>query len=168
MAVGVYSQDSLQSLRFAIARLLVAMSLGVIFMAIMAFALPGMTLWRSNSLYAMGLAFVYLAMARAVLGSLVGGTAFKRRLLVLGAGKRAQRIKDLEAKPGSGFVVVGFISLDQSKRVIPEAIERSAIYNLADYVEKLATSEVVLALEERRNALPIGRFVADQNNRRAC
>lgn len=155
MAVGVYSQDSLQSLRFAIARLLVAISLGVIFMSMMAFALPGMTLWRSNSLYAMGLAFVYLAMARALLGSLVGGTAFKRRLLVLGAGKRAQRIKDLEAKPGSGFVVVGYIALDQSKRVIPEAIDRAAIYNLADYVEKLATSEVVLALEERRNALPL-------------
>jgi sugar transferase (PEP-CTERM system associated) len=155
MAVGVYSQESLQSLRFAIARLLVAVSLGVIFMAIMAFALPGMTLWRSNSLYAMCLAFIYLAMARAVLGSLVGGASFKRRLLVLGAGKRAQRIKDLEAKPGSGFVVVGFISLDQSKRVIPEAIDRAAIYNLADYVEKLATSEVVLALEERRNALPL-------------
>ncbi len=53
MAVGVYSAEALQSLRFAIARLLVAVSLGVIFMAIMAFALPGMTLWRSNSLYAM-------------------------------------------------------------------------------------------------------------------
>jgi sugar transferase (PEP-CTERM system associated) len=155
IAVGVYSPESLQSLRFAIARLLVAVSLGVIFMAIMAFALPGMTLWRSNSLYAMGLSFVYLAMARALLGSVVGGTAFKRRLLVLGAGKRAQRIKDLEAKRGSGFVVVGFISLDQTKKVIPEAIDRAAIYNLADFVEKLATSEVVLALEERRNALPL-------------
>jgi sugar transferase (PEP-CTERM system associated) len=155
MAVGVYSPESLQSLRFAIARLLVSVSLGVIFMAIMAFALPGMTLWRSNSLYAMGLSFVYLAMARALLGSLVGGTAFKRRLLVLGAGKRAQRIKDLEAKRGSGFVVVGFISLDPAKKVVPEAIDRSAIYNLADFVEKLATSEVVLALEERRNALPL-------------
>lgn len=155
MAVGVYSPESLQSLRFAIARLLVSVSLGVIFMAIMAFALPGMTLWRSNSLYAMGLSFVYLALARSLLGSLVGGAAFKRRLLVLGAGKRAQRIKDLEAKRGSGFVVVGYISLDSAKKVIPEAIDRAAIYNLADYVEKLATSEVVLALEERRNALPL-------------
>jgi sugar transferase (PEP-CTERM system associated) len=156
IAVGVYSPESLQSLRFAIARLLVAVSLGVIFMAIMSFATPpGMTLWRSNSLYAMGLSFLYLAMARALLGSVVGGTAFKRRLLVLGAGKRAQRIKDLEVKRGSGFVVVGFISLDQTKKTIPEAIDRAAIYNLADFVEKLATSEVVLALEERRNALPL-------------
>jgi hypothetical protein len=44
MAVGVYSAEALQSLRFAVARLIVAVSLGVIFMAIMAFALPGMTL----------------------------------------------------------------------------------------------------------------------------
>jgi sugar transferase (PEP-CTERM system associated) len=155
MAVGVYGPDALQSLRFAIARLLVAVSLGVIFQSVMAFALPGMTLWRSNSLYAMVLAFIFLAVSRAFLGTLVGGESFKRRLLVLGAGRRAQRIKDLEAKPGSGFVVVGFIAMDENKRVIPEAINRGAIYNLADYVVKLGTSEVVLALEERRNALPL-------------
>lgn len=155
MAVGVYGSDALQSLRFAVARLLVAVSLGVIFQSIMAFMVPGATLWRSNSLYAMGLAFVFLVVSRAILGSLVGGQRFKRRLLVLGAGPRAQRIKDLEAKAGSGFVVVGFIAMDEAKRVIPEAINRSAIYNLADYVVKFGTSEVVLALEERRNALPL-------------
>lgn len=155
VSVGVYSQESLQSLRFAVARLIVAVSLGVIFMAIMAFAMPGMTLWRSNSLYAMGLAFGYLALSRLILGRLIGGESFKRRLLVLGAGKRAQRIKDLEARAGSGFMVVGFIAMDEAKRIIPEAINRSAIYNLADFVVRLGASEVVLALEERRNALPL-------------
>ncbi len=155
MAVGVYGPDALQSLRFAVARLLVAVSLGVIFQSVMAFAMPGITLWRSNSLYAMVLAFVFLATSRAVLGTLVGGEGFKRRLLVLGAGKRAQRIKELEAKPGSGFVVVGYIAMNENKRVIPEAINRDAIYNLADFVVKMGASEVVLALEERRNAIPL-------------
>ena len=155
MAVGVYGPDALQSLRFAIARLLVAVSLGVIFQSVMAFIMPGITLWRSNSLYAMVLAFVYLAASRAMLGTLIGGEAFKRRLLVLGAGKRAQRIKELEAKPGAGFVVVGYIAMNENKRVIPEAINREAIYNLADFVVKMGASEVVLALEERRNAIPL-------------
>ncbi len=155
MAVGVYGPDALQSLRFAIARLLVAVSLGVIFQSVMAFAMPGMTMWRSNSLYAMVLAFVFLATSRALLGTLVGGEGFKRRLLVLGAGKRAQRIKELEAKPGSGFVVVGYIAMNENKRVIPEAINRDAIYNLADFVVKMGASEVVLAIEERRNAIPL-------------
>ena len=156
MAVGVYSSEALQSLRFSIARLLVAVSLGVIFQSVMGFMMPGMTLWRSNSLYAMGLAFVYLAFSRALLGSLIGGEAFKRRVLILGAGKRAQRIKELEAQQGSGFIVVGYIAMNENKRVIPEAINRDAIYNLADFVVKMGASEVVLALEERRNAIPLG------------
>ncbi|APG62954.1 sugar transferase [Sphingorhabdus lutea] len=155
IAVGVYSTESLQSLRFAIARMLVAVSLGVIFMAIMAFAIPGMTLWRSNSIYAMGLAFAFVAATRILLGGLIGTEAFKRRLIILGAGARAQRIKELESQPGSGFVVVGYIGMTNGEKVIPEAIDRGAIYNLADYVVKLGASEVVLALEERRNALPL-------------
>lgn len=159
MAVGVYSPQALQSLRFSIARLMVAISLGVIFQSVMAFMLPGITLWRSNSLYAMGLAFVFLALSRAFLGSILGGEGFKRRLLILGAGKRAQRIKDLESKSGSGFVVVGYIAMNENKRMIPEAIDRDAIYNLSDFVVKMGASEVVLALEERRNAIPLQDLV---------
>ena len=155
MAVGVYSPEALQSLRFSVARLLVAVSLGVIFQSVMGFMMPGMTLWRSNSLYAMGLAFLYLAASRALLGSLIGAEAFKRRVLILGAGKRAQRIKDLEAQKGAGFIIVGYIAMNENKRVIPDAINRDAIYNLADFVVKLGASEVVLALEERRNAIPL-------------
>lgn len=155
ISVGVYGADALQSVPFAIARLLVAVSLGVIFQAMMAIIFPGITWWHSISLCAMVLAFLFLAISRVVLGSIAGGQSFKRRLLVLGAGKRAQRIKDLESKRGSGFLVAGFISMDEDKRIIPEAINRSAISNLADYVVNLGTSEIVLALEERRNALPV-------------
>ncbi|MEJ7927398.1 TIGR03013 family XrtA/PEP-CTERM system glycosyltransferase [Sphingobium sp. AN641] len=155
IAVGVYGTESLQSIRYALARLMVAISLGVIFLSVMHFLLPSMTLWRSNSLYAMGLAFCLLVAVRLLLGSMLGGEAFKRRLIVLGAGNRANRIKDLELRPGSGFLVVGYIGMSDGPHVVPEAINRSAIYNLADFVVKLGASEVVLALEERRNALPL-------------
>jgi uncharacterized Fe-S cluster-containing protein len=39
--------------------------------------------------------------------------------------------------------------------VVEEAIPRTAIHNLKRHVENLGVSEVVLALEERRNALPL-------------
>src|SRR3546814_1814887 len=45
--------------------------------------------------------------------------------------------------------------MNEANRIIPEAIARDAIYNLADHVVLLNASEVVLALEERRNALPL-------------
>src|SRR3546814_4757015 len=47
------------------------------------------------------------------------------------------------------------IAMNDGAKVIPEAIDRSAIYNLSDFVVRLGASEVVLALEERRNALPL-------------
>ena len=155
IAVGVYGTEALQSIRYAFARLLVAVSLGVIFLSVLYFLLPGMTLWRSNSLYAMGLAMGLLVAIRLLLGSMLGGEAFKRRLVVLGAGNRANRIRDLEQRKGSGFLVVGFIAMNDGPQVIPEAINRDAIFNLADFVVRLNASEVVLALEERRNSLPL-------------
>lgn len=155
IAVGVYGVEALQSIRFAFARLLVAVSLGVIFLSVLYFLLPGMTLWRSNSLYAMGLAMGLLVLVRLLLGSILGGEAFKRRLVVLGAGNRANRIKELEHKRGAGFLVVGFIAMNDGPQVIPEAINRDAVFNLSDFVVRLNASEVVLALEERRNAIPM-------------
>jgi sugar transferase (PEP-CTERM system associated) len=155
IAVGVYGPEALQSIRYALARLLVAISLGVLFLSVMHFLLPDMTLWRSNSLYAMGLSIVLLLAIRILLGSMLGGEGFKRRLVVLGAGNRANRIRDLEQRRGSGFLVVGFIAMNDGAQVVSEAINRSAIYNLADFVVRMGASEVVLALEERRNALPL-------------
>jgi sugar transferase (PEP-CTERM system associated) len=159
IAVGVYSIDSLLSLRFAAARLLVAISLGVIFLSVMSFVLPGMTLWRSNSLYAMGFAFVALITIRALLGTLLGGEGFKRRVLVLGAGPRALRIRNLATEPGAGFIVVGHVAMNDCESVIPTAINRVHIESLPEHATLLNASEVVLALEERRNALPLDDLI---------
>ncbi len=159
IAVGVYGIDALLSLRFAAARLLVAVSLGLIFLSLMFFALPGMTLWRSNSLYAMVFAFILLVLARALFGNLLGSDGFKRRLLVLGAGPRALRIRQLAAEDGVGFIVIGHVAMNDCEPVIPTAINREHIENLAQHVTLLNASEVVLALEERRNAFPLSDLI---------
>lgn len=159
VAVGVYGIDSLLSLRFAAARLLVAISLAVILLSMMFFMLPGTTLWRSNSLYAMILAFSLLMLARFVFGKLLGSEGFKRRVLVLGAGRRAERVRKLATERGAGFVVVGHVAMNDCDPVIPTAINRMHIDNLAEHATLLNASEVVLALEERRNALPLNDLI---------
>lgn len=159
LAVGVYSAEALQSLRFAAARLLVAISLGVILLSVLYFMLPGTTLWRSNSLYAMVLSFGMLMAMRVALQRLFGGEAFKRRVLILGAGQRALRISKLAERDGAGFVVVGHVEMSEGQSVIPTAIARAHIDNLADHVVRLSASEVVLAIEERRNAMPLADLI---------
>ncbi len=155
IAVGVYGPKALLSLRYAGARLLVAISLGIIALAVIDFILPGMTSWRSLLFYVMGLAIIVLVADRVLLSSFLGSSAFRRRVMVLGAGDRAQRLRELGDRPESGFVIVSYISMNDEQRVVEEAIARSAIHDLGRFVENLGVSEVVLALQERRNSLPL-------------
>lgn len=154
-AVGVYGSEALRSMRFATARLLVAISLGIIALAFVDFLFGGHNFWRSVLAYAMAGSIIVLVMNRLVVGGILGAAAFRRRVLVLGAGHRADRLRKLSERPESGFVIVGFVAMTESEPVVEEAISRSAIHNLTRYVENLGVSEVVLALEERRNSLPL-------------
>ncbi len=155
IAVGVYGSDALRSMRFATARLLVAISLGVIGLAFVDFLLGAHNFWRSTLAYTMGIAIVLLVLNRLVIGGLLGNAAFRRRVLVLGAGARADRLRKLSERPESGFVIVGYVAMTDSPPVVEESIARGAINNLTRHVENLDVTEVVLALEERRNALPL-------------
>jgi len=155
VAVGVYGPESLRSMRFAAARLLVAISLGVIALSFVDFIVGGQNFWRSTLAYSMAFAIGLLIANRLLLSGFLGTSAFRRRVLVLGAGNRAKRLRDLGERPESGFVIVGYIGMSENRPMIEEAIPRAAINNLTRYVENLGVSEVVLALEERRNALPL-------------
>ena len=155
VAVGAYSAGKLHSMRYAAARLLVAISLGVIVQSVIFFLVPAITLWRSNLLYAMVVAMALLMGLRALLGRAIGSDAFRRRVVVLGAGPRAARLRDLCELPGAGCTVAGFVAMSESGRVIADAVRREDIANLAEHVVALGATEVVLAIEERRNALPL-------------
>lgn len=155
VAVGVYGSDALRSMRYAGARLLVAISLGIIALSVVYFLVPGRTLWRSTLFYAMLIAIALLLVARLVLGAVLGASAFRRRILVLGAGARAERLRALADRPEAGFTIAGFVAMSAQPPVVAGAVHRDTIANLKSHVEALRVSEVVLALEERRNALPL-------------
>jgi sugar transferase (PEP-CTERM system associated) len=155
MATGMYGNEGLRSMRFATARLLAAISLGVIFLSVLGFLLPTATLWRANSLYAMIFAITVLFVIRLALTQSSGTEAFRRRILVLGAGPRAARLAALADAPGSGLEMVGFVAMSAAEKTVTGAVPRDDIPNLSDHVVALRAGEVVLALEERRNALPL-------------
>ena len=155
VAVGAYGVASFLSLRFAAARLAVALLIGVSCLSILFFLIPPLALWRSNLAYATLIAGLLLVIVRGLVGQLVGGDLLKRRILVLGAGVQADRIRQLGERPGANVIVAGFIAMRDGEAVVPGAIPRAAIPNLAAHVLDHQVGEVVLALEERRNALPL-------------
>jgi sugar transferase (PEP-CTERM system associated) len=155
VAVGGYGVASFLSLRFAAARLGVAVVLGTVFLSLIYFFTPSLSFWRSNLAYSMLIAMALLVSVRALLGRSLGGERFKRRVVVLGAGARAARLRDLSEEPGVNFIAAGFVAMGEVAPAVAGAVSRDDVPNLAAHVLDLGATEVVLALEERRNALPL-------------
>jgi sugar transferase (PEP-CTERM system associated) len=155
VAVGVYAVQALQSVRFAVARLLVAVALSILLLSLLFFMLPTVTFWRSSLLYATFLALGFMIAVRVLLRNVLGGPRFRRRVLVLGAGARAARVEALARWPGAGFAVVGFVAMNDGPSAVASATNRADIASLPKHLLQLGAVEVVLALEERRNSLPL-------------
>lgn len=155
VGVGVYGPNALRSLRFASARLLVSISLGILVLVAIDFVVKTEAFWRSTLFYGMFFAIGMMLIDRLLLNSFLGSSAFRRRVMVLGAGDRAQRLRELCQRSETGFVIVSYISMSGAEKVVEEAIAREAIHDLGRFVENLGVSEVVLAIQERRNALPL-------------
>jgi sugar transferase (PEP-CTERM system associated) len=155
VAVGVYAVQALQSVRFAVARLLVAVALSILLLSLLFFILPTVTFWRSSLLYATFLALGFMIFVRVLLRDVLGGPHFRRRVLVLGAGPRAARVEALARWSGAGFAVVGFVAMNDGPPAVASATNRADIPSLPRHLLKLGAVEVVLALEERRNSLPL-------------
>ena len=143
VAVGVYGIQAIRSVRFAVARLLVAVGLGILLLSVLFFLLPPVSFWRSSLFYATLVALAGMIAVRTMLRDTLAGEGFKRRVMVLGGGARAKRIEAVAARSGAGFAVVGVVDINDSA-------------GLPEQLLALGAGEVVLALEERRNALPLG------------
>lgn len=155
VAVGVYAPEALHSGRFAVARLLVALGVGIPLLALLFFLVPPVSFWRSSLLYATMFALGGLILVRLLLADFLGGAAFRRRVLVLGAGPRAARLQALAAREGAGFLVAGFVAMNDGPQAVAGAVNRGAIGSFSGHLRAVGASEVVLAVEERRNALPL-------------
>src|ERR1041384_6643833 len=92
VAVGVYGLQAIRSVRFAVARLMVAVMLGIILLSLVFFVAPPGSFWRSSLLYAMWFGLIAMTILRVLARDVLGGERFKRRVMVLGAGARAARI----------------------------------------------------------------------------
>src|SRR3546814_11038069 len=103
-------------MRFATARLLAAISLGVIFLSVLGFLLPTAPLWRANSLYAMIFAIGVLFVIRLILTQSARADASRPRPLVLGAGPRAARPQALDGAPGRGVDLTSFAPMNANKK----------------------------------------------------
>jgi hypothetical protein len=152
VGVGVYGSDALHSLRISIPRLFVSTSLALLGLALIFFFVPAIPSGVEPALRdgdrLAGLGVVRLTFGRTLAPNLQAAHPGARRRPARGAA-RADGRAGRGRVPGRG--------LHQHERRVgcgPRGGESWRYPNLGAHIVKLRADEVVLALEERRNALP--------------
>jgi sugar transferase (PEP-CTERM system associated) len=159
VAVGYYRAESIRSLRVSFVRLLAALFFATVALAVVFFFLPDIKTWRSVFIYAFSLVIVGITLLRAIFIRLGGLDSFKRRVLVMGAGQRAQQICLLGERTESSFTVVRAVRMAASEQSVASAMDRESIASLIKLTDELNIDEVVLAVDERRGGLPVASLI---------
>ena len=161
LAVGLYQREACRDLRMTILRLTVAMIIVFAIMSVIFFLFPDVALWRSIFVFSVLLIYAAVLVVRFVFARVAGAEAFRRRIVVLGAGPRAERIIGL-ARDGvaQDFSVIAVLKLDEREKAVTWAIPINEVNDLQEFVSAHKIDEIVTAPEERRGSLPVGPLLA--------
>jgi sugar transferase (PEP-CTERM system associated) len=159
-SVGLYHGEALSKLSAVAVRLAVAFFLGLIILLLAFYVLPGLTIWRSVMLPGMAVGFALILISRNFAPRVLDMNAFKRRILVIGSGERAAMIEKLEDEPRtSGFTCCGYLEMPGETRVVRNPLVMTQTSTLIDYITENNISEIVVAVQDRRGALPLRSLI---------
>lgn len=153
--VGLYQRNLEEGRAGVLLRVGVSFLLALIEIGLIGFLFPDVLTWRRSFLVAFVLAFWGILAARYLFFRLMDEQTLRRRVLVIGTGQPAQELLGLAAQPGAGFQVVGCVGLPREVRVVPESLQVRLDGPLLDYVRTREIDEVVVAISDRREKLPM-------------
>lgn len=156
LAFGLYQRETCRSLRQTGITLMAALPFSALVLALIFFLIPAIAVWRSVFVAAFAVTVVIVPLVRFAFVKIADLDRFKRRLLVLGAGRLAAKIGELEAEERSGGTVyVDFVRMGDETPKVTSYKERAEIPSLRDFAVAHEVDEVVTAMEERRGNLPV-------------
>jgi len=125
---------------------------------------PDIDIWRSVSVYAIILTYLFLISVRFFFLHFVDHESIETRVIVLGAGKRAKRVLESNDKTTSNVHFIAFLKMGDTENEIKDAKNFKDIEGLGKMVEEEACQEIVVAIEERRGTLPVSDLLACKIN----
>ncbi len=111
---------------------------------------------RSVFVYALFFAFFGMMCSRYLFYHYVNLDKIQRRVLVLGAGEKAKQLNKVNSQyVHKGFRIVGFVDIGEEKSAVDENLLMANTQSLAHIVTDYQIDEIVIAMDDRRNAMPL-------------
>lgn len=156
-AVGLYHARYREGLLGILLRVLAGFALGVIGLVVLFYVFPSVFLGRGALALAVGVSLAGVLVIRGLFfGALLDPGALRRRILVLGAGTKANSITRLRRRADQrGFRIVGFVHVEGEQDVV--AAERIFLPDLplAEFAALHHVDEIVVAVNDRRKGFPL-------------
>ena len=156
MAFGLYSARQRARTLGIFLRVVASVAAGVAITAMGFYLIPH--LWIDRSILAIAglLVIAMMLMLRLGFSRFVDDASFKRRVLVYGSGRSAMPIAGLRRSSDQrGFVLVGFVRPPGEELAVPLQRLMPPDGNLLDLCVRHEVDEIIVAMDERRDALPI-------------
>ncbi len=159
--MGLYHRQFILDAKEVALRIVVSFVFCVFILSILFYFIPGTRIWVSAFLPGIAIGAWAVFVARLLFRRVADLDAFKRRVLVLGAGPQAKRVENIERKfRPARFALVGFVQTDLCAVCVDEKRVFKTVNDLAALCERFNVEEIVLALEERRGNLPMDTLLA--------
>jgi sugar transferase (PEP-CTERM system associated) len=158
---GLYGTYARQNQWDLVLRLVLSFVFGGLALVATYYAAPDTYIGRGILALSLLFGFVGLFTLRTLARSFFHSEAFKRRVLVLGAGEHAGVINSAlrRASDRQSFVVVGFVPLSSSETSVPERQRVEAGRGLVELAMRRQIHEIVVAPDERRGSLPMEQML---------
>lgn len=158
MAMGLYQRDLRDGPRLVLLRIALSFAMGLAVMAALQALAPQLALGGNAFLAALAASFIGISSCRFLCFHRTDHRLAKR-VLVLGCGEKAERIGRMRRRTDrSGVDILGFVKLGNGRQVVRDRlIELHA--GLDELVDQLRVDEIVIALDDRRNAIPVDDIV---------
>jgi sugar transferase (PEP-CTERM system associated) len=153
-AMGLYERNFWSGRSDMLLRVGVSFLVGLFVMTLVYYLFPDISLGRGEFSLALGVAFVGVLVLRFMFFEVSNREALKHRVLVLGAGQNASRIKELQQGGNASFVVAGYVQLRENEQCQVLAEDLLKMDHLLDLADRLEVDELVVAPDDRRRGFP--------------
>ncbi len=155
-AMGLYKGLAREGLEGMILRMGLGMVMGLTVLSLFFYLFPYLSFGRGVFAWSFAIAVIGVSTTRVIFYRFLRYETFKRRILVLGAGKRAGQFKTLRRSADQlRFNIVGYVHVAGEQEVISEEEVLHLNVPLLEYAEEHQIDEIVVAVEDRRKSFPV-------------
>lgn len=161
LSTGLYQGQIREGLAGNLLRIAIAFLASSVLVTLIFYVNPNFFLDRGVLGLSFVLAFFVIGTLRAIFLESVDTNAFKKRVLVYGAGETATHIDNKLRRKSDrrGFDIVGYILLENQVCKIPEAMLVNIDGTLLDYAKAVKIDEIIIATSEMKQAINVDELV---------